>query len=216
MGRHFADEIAAFQPVGPILLGGFSYGGISAIEAAQQLQRTGREIALVVLLDTSPFGRRVPWAVAPGLRFRQGRDAVLDTLAEEGLRELIRRRGYRFVVRTRRLLRRGLTAPKQAGSGQTTKHIQAEHIKAVHQRAVNSYRSSEISFSVAVIAAATASAKDRATLGEDPRLLSQWQFRLVDCPGVAHRDFLSEPTVSKVAAELDSVIESAVARSAVR
>jgi thioesterase domain-containing protein len=137
-------------------------------------------------------------------------------LAEEGLRELIRRRGYRFVVRTRRLLRRGLTAPKQAGSAQTTKHIQAEHIKAVHQRAVNSYRSSEISFSVAVIAAATASAKDRATLSEDPRLLSQWQFRLVDCPGVAHRDFLSEPTVSKVAAELDSVIESAVARSAVR
>jgi hypothetical protein len=85
----------------------------------------------------------------------------------------------------------------------------------VHQAAVNSYRSSEISFSVAVIAAATAAAKDRATLGEDPRLLSQWQFRLVDCPGVAHRDFLSEPTVSKVAAELDSVIESAVLESAV-
>jgi amino acid adenylation domain-containing protein len=210
MGRHFAAEIAAFQPVGPILLGGFSYGGISAIEAAQQLQRAGREIALVVLLDTSPFSRRVPWTVAPRLRFRQGRDAVLDTLAEVGLRELIRRRGYRFVVRTRRLLRRGLTVPKQAGLAQRT-----EHIQAVHQAAVNSYRSSEISFSVAVIAAATAAAKDRATLGEDPRLLSQWQFRLVDCPGVAHRDFLSEPTVSKVAAELDSVIESAVLESAV-
>ncbi|KLR61473.1 amino acid adenylation enzyme/thioester reductase family protein [Actinobacteria bacterium IMCC26207] len=210
MGRHFAAEIAAFQPVGPILLGGFSYGGISAIEAAQQLQRAGREIALVVLLDTSPFSRRVPWTVAPRLRFRQGRDAALDTLAEVGLRELIRRRGYRFVVRTRRLLQRGLPAPKRAGSAQRT-----EHIKTVHQAAVNSYRSSEISFSVAVIAAATAAAKDRASSGEDPRSLAQWQFRLIDCPGVAHRDFLSEPTVSKVAAELDSVIESAVLESAV-
>ena len=215
MGRHFAAEIAAFQPVGPILLGGFSYGGISAIEAAQQLQRAGREIALVVLLDTSPFSRRVPWKVAPRLRLRQGRDAALDTLAEVGLRELIRRRSYRFVVRTRRLLRRGLPAQKQAGSAQRTERIKAEHIKTVHQAAVNSYRSSEISFSVAVIAAATAAAKDRATLGEDPRSISQWQFRLVDCPGVAHRDFLSEPTVSKVAAELDSVIESAVLESAV-
>ncbi|MTA64616.1 MAG: amino acid adenylation domain-containing protein, partial [Actinobacteria bacterium] len=118
MGRHFAAEIAAFQPVGPILLGGFSYGGISAIEAAQQLQRAGREIALVVLLDTSPFSRRVPWTVAPGLRLRQGRDSALDTLADVGVRELIRRRGYRFVVRTRRFLRRGLTVPKRAGSAQ--------------------------------------------------------------------------------------------------
>ena len=210
MGRHFAAEIAAFQPVGPILLGGFSYGGISAIEAAQQLQRAGREVALVVLLDTSPFSRRVPWKVAPRLRLRQGRDSALDTLAEVGVRELIRRRGYRFVVRTRRLLQRGLPAPKQAGSAQRT-----EHIQAVHQAAVNSYRSSEISFPVAVIAAATAAAKDRATRGRDPRSLAQWQFRLVDCPGVAHRDFLSEPTVSKVAAELDSVIESAVLESAV-
>ena len=88
-------------------------------------------------------------------------------------------------------------------------------VQTVHQAAVNSYRSSEISFSVAVIAAATAAAKDRATLGEDPRSLAQWQFRLIDCPGVAHRDFLSEPTVSKVAAELDSVIERAVLESAV-
>ena len=210
MGRHFAAEIAAFQPVGPILLGGFSYGGISAIEAAQQLQRAGREIALVVLLDTSPFSRRVPWTVAPRLRLRQGRDSALDTLADVGVRELIRRRGYRFVERTRRIVRRGLTVPKQAGSVQRT-----EHIQAVHQAAVNSYRSSEISFPVAVIAAATAAAKDRATRAEDPRSISHWQVRLVDCPGVAHRDFLSEPTASQVAAELDSVIESAVLESAV-
>jgi amino acid adenylation domain-containing protein len=210
MGRHFASEIAAFQPVGPILLGGFSYGGISAIEAAQQLQRAGREIALVVLLDTSPFGPRVPWRVAPRKRFGQERAAVLDTLAEEGLRELIRRSGYRFVVRTRRFLRRGLLAPKQVGSTQGT-----EHIQAVHQQAVNSYRSSEISFPVAVIAAATAAAKDRATRAEDPRSLSHWQVRLVDCPGVAHRNFLSEPTVSRVVAELDSVLESTVLESTV-
>ena len=40
------------QPHGPYLLGGFSGGGITAYEMAQQLDAAGEEVALLVLLDT--------------------------------------------------------------------------------------------------------------------------------------------------------------------
>jgi amino acid adenylation domain-containing protein len=39
------------QPTGPYLLGGWSFGALVAFEAAQQLQRLGDEIALLILLD---------------------------------------------------------------------------------------------------------------------------------------------------------------------
>jgi thioesterase domain-containing protein len=54
-----ADEAAAhvrtilnYQPTGAYLLGGFSASGIVAYEAAQQLQRLGHEVGLLVLFDS--------------------------------------------------------------------------------------------------------------------------------------------------------------------
>ncbi len=52
-------EIRQIQPHGPYLLGGFSGGGITAYEIAQQLEAAGEEVALVVLLDT-PLPQRRP------------------------------------------------------------------------------------------------------------------------------------------------------------
>ncbi|MFO1104483.1 MAG: SDR family NAD(P)-dependent oxidoreductase [Amaricoccus sp.] len=45
-------EIRQIQPHGPYLLGGFSGGGITAYEMAQQLQADGEQVALLVMLDT--------------------------------------------------------------------------------------------------------------------------------------------------------------------
>jgi acyl transferase domain-containing protein/acyl carrier protein len=45
-------EIRMVQPEGPYLLGGFSGGGITAYEMAQQLQAAGEETAALMLLDT--------------------------------------------------------------------------------------------------------------------------------------------------------------------
>jgi acyl transferase domain-containing protein/thioesterase domain-containing protein/acyl carrier protein len=59
--RDYLDEIRQIQPQGPYLLGGFSGGGITAYEMAQQLQAAGEETAALVLLDT-------PLPVRPGLK----------------------------------------------------------------------------------------------------------------------------------------------------
>ncbi|MET7475689.1 acyltransferase domain-containing protein [Streptomyces sp. NPDC005648] len=50
--RHYADAIAAAHPNGPCLLGGWSFGGFVAQETARQLVAAGREVELVVLLDS--------------------------------------------------------------------------------------------------------------------------------------------------------------------
>jgi pimeloyl-ACP methyl ester carboxylesterase len=52
-----ADYVAAvreIQPQGPYQLGGWSAGGLIALEMAQQLRDQGQQIELLALLDTTP------------------------------------------------------------------------------------------------------------------------------------------------------------------
>lgn len=48
----YVQEIKTIQPHGPYYLGGLSFGGMVALEAAQQLQSQGEEVALLALFDT--------------------------------------------------------------------------------------------------------------------------------------------------------------------
>ena len=50
--RDYIAEMKMVQPQGPYLLGGFSGGGITALEIAQQLTAAGDEVAALVMLDT--------------------------------------------------------------------------------------------------------------------------------------------------------------------
>ncbi|MFW9259422.1 amino acid adenylation domain-containing protein [Nostoc sp. CALU 546] len=47
----YLKEIRQVQPHGPYLLGGFCYGGVVAFEIAQQLQRQGQTVGLLVVID---------------------------------------------------------------------------------------------------------------------------------------------------------------------
>ncbi len=52
MARDYLAELRTVQPRGPYCLGGFSGGGITAFEMAQQLRAQGEEVAMLLLLDT--------------------------------------------------------------------------------------------------------------------------------------------------------------------
>jgi len=56
MAAHYVKEITAFQPEGPLYLAGFCLGGLIAYEIARQLNRQGRRVELLALLDTQPIG----------------------------------------------------------------------------------------------------------------------------------------------------------------
>ncbi|OED50668.1 polyketide synthase [Rhodobacteraceae bacterium (ex Bugula neritina AB1)] len=70
--RSCLQEIRQVQPEGPYLLGGFSGGGITAYEMAQQLKAAGQDTAALILLDT-------PLPVRPALNRK---DKALIKLAE--------------------------------------------------------------------------------------------------------------------------------------
>ncbi|MFN3953863.1 MAG: type I polyketide synthase [Pararhodobacter sp.] len=50
--QDYLAELRQVQPQGPYLLGGFSGGGLTALEMARALRAQGEEVALLVLLDT--------------------------------------------------------------------------------------------------------------------------------------------------------------------
>ena len=54
MAEHAIGVMTAVQPQGPFLLIGYSAGGLVALEAARRLADSGRDVPLVVLLDTYP------------------------------------------------------------------------------------------------------------------------------------------------------------------
>ncbi len=91
IAAHFIDELRTVRPRGPYLLGGYSFGGIVAFEMAQQLSKSGEEIALLALFDTYD-----------PLEFLK----VMATEAKpwDGLRRSIMRRAVRYYQRRGKLL----------------------------------------------------------------------------------------------------------------
>jgi len=51
MAAAYLEELRILQPEGPYFLGGFCFGGLMALEAAQQLRTAGEEVALVVMIQ---------------------------------------------------------------------------------------------------------------------------------------------------------------------
>jgi thioesterase domain-containing protein len=57
MARQYVEAIRQVQPEGPYHLGGWSLGGVVALEMAQQLLGAGHDVGLLAFLDTTiPFG----------------------------------------------------------------------------------------------------------------------------------------------------------------
>ena len=76
--RDYLAEIRKVRPEGPYLLGGFSGGGITAYEMAQQLETAGEEVAVLALLDT-------PLPVRPPLSRRDKALIKLQEFRRKGL-----------------------------------------------------------------------------------------------------------------------------------
>jgi thioesterase domain-containing protein/acyl carrier protein len=74
----WVTALAAVQPAGPVILIGGCIGGVVAFELAQRLSRAGREIALLLMLDTwSPAFTPATWLATGGLRAMAMRTSLL-------------------------------------------------------------------------------------------------------------------------------------------
>lgn len=52
MAKAHLDQLLEVEPEGPYFIGGFSFGGLIAYEMAQQLQKLGKKVPCIFLLDT--------------------------------------------------------------------------------------------------------------------------------------------------------------------
>ena len=59
MVAHYVDCIRKVQPRGPYVIGGYSFGGLIAMEMARRLDEEGEEIRHLVMFDTYPAEQRV-------------------------------------------------------------------------------------------------------------------------------------------------------------
>lgn len=73
MAAHYVALVVGVQPSGPVHLVGFSSGGLIALEMAQRLRRSGRDVAFLGMIDTTgPGGYRplpLPLRVASVIRW---------------------------------------------------------------------------------------------------------------------------------------------------
>ena len=54
LAMYYAQDLVKFQPEGTFFLGGWSTGGIVALEIARNLLKRGRQVGLLVAIDTVP------------------------------------------------------------------------------------------------------------------------------------------------------------------
>ena len=53
LARFYISEVKKIQPVGPYMFIGFSFGGLVAFEMAKQMRESGKDVRLVVLVDST-------------------------------------------------------------------------------------------------------------------------------------------------------------------
>jgi thioesterase domain-containing protein len=84
MAEEYVTSIREVQPNGPYVLGGWSAGGLVALELAQQLMDQGESIRLLTLLDTTPpaIPGKPTEADRSGLEY--GLDLTLEELSKLG------------------------------------------------------------------------------------------------------------------------------------
>jgi oxalate---CoA ligase len=88
MARRFVLHIEAAAPVGPIRVAGFCNGGLAALEVASRLERAGRTIDKVVLIDTFSLNARAAMrAIVPFV-------SLIGRITPGGLGCRLRRSGH--------------------------------------------------------------------------------------------------------------------------
>ncbi|MDH3208131.1 MAG: AMP-binding protein [Gemmatimonadota bacterium] len=86
----FLDEMLACQPMGPYLVGGYSGGGLIAVEIARQLLARGAKVQAVFMIDTR-LPARLPYQPRFTAVERQRIRWIESRRSGEGLTNLLRR-----------------------------------------------------------------------------------------------------------------------------
>jgi amino acid adenylation domain-containing protein len=145
IAKHYLDEVRKVRPHGPYLLGGFSFGAVTAFEMAQQLRQEGEQVLLLFMLDPPPsIKRKEEPPVRPALKeefkrhwtelshagFRKKLDYLAPRVKDKVLGKTVRIRKYLKKLRCRCYLTAGRLLPVSLRSG---------YILDIYGKALRSY-----------------------------------------------------------------------------
>jgi amino acid adenylation domain-containing protein len=206
----YLKEIRTLQSEGPYYLGGFCFGGLVALEAAQQLQGAGQKVALVVMIQTTHPGAP---AFAPGSssanrwwhRAAKRIDLERDNLLQRGFGYFgDRLRRTRDVMQARTQI--AFDKKLSNGNGHKTRASMAyilELLGMEHDRAFVSYVPRPYNGDVLLFRAS----KQLPGLLADPSLgwkpVIKGRLEIRELPG-HQQNILVEPRVARLAGELQA------------
>jgi thioesterase domain-containing protein len=215
MAAHYLREIRMYQPTGPYYLGGYSMGGIVAYEMVKQLKAQGEEVGILALIDTYCGPARMRFVASEWLRRRWTelsavRVAEIGSYVVRTLRELGRRvSDLQFRVRHEvkwRLMRlfgrKGIEV------------LRAQSLWETNAMAVWAYHIERCECDAVLF-------KTDLNTWQDPAMHDRWRDVIGSSLEVrringSHYNFLSEPHVRLLAAELQGCLENRYSRHAAK
>jgi thioesterase domain-containing protein/acyl carrier protein len=211
MAAHYLTEIRGVQPRGPYLLGGICKGAQVALEMSQQLQATGQEVSLLVVLDSKhPNLYGAARRDARRRRQRRRQRSKARTAGERRLR-LLRKRWRRTRLLVRRARRRSWAERIVAARNMLRPRPDSEHLKRVRRansRAIRNYVARPFAGRIALIESErTARRPELAARAGWSRVASGGLDHVV-APG-DHRSMLREPQVGVLAERLAALLDDA-------
>jgi thioesterase domain-containing protein len=130
MAARYAHAMRTVEPVGPVILAGYSFGAHLAFEAARSLEAQGRAPALVVMIDTPAHG----W------------DPKIEPVRRQEYTERVRTAGNadRLRLVARSLQWRASRAYNRATAGVVRRPLsrQVEPFRAHHEQLIRRYEPS--------------------------------------------------------------------------
>ncbi len=155
----YIAEIKQVQPEGPYYLCGWSSGGTLALEMAQQLRAAGDEVALLAVIDSSPYNVIVPKisAFRNALRLVANVPAwIRDDLMQTDTAQIRARAHHKLSVWARRFRRRSAAAETIRDVIDFPRRAQSwEHFAEVHFKAFKQYVPAPYAGRVSVFTAPT-------------------------------------------------------------
>ncbi|MBE9040482.1 hypothetical protein IQ235_06720 [Oscillatoriales cyanobacterium LEGE 11467] len=196
----YSNMIQAVQPAGPYLLGGSGFGGVLAVEIAQQLYARGHWVGMVALFDS--LNRQ---ASKPSKQSACDPLEAARSLAP--LTKFLERMGNRLKVKLYRYyLKQKTTLPK---------FVQNISLSTILNVAWQEYRSQVFHGEILLFRAKNGVGIDRPARCQTEDPLLGWEksatlgIELHDIPG-GHTSMLQEPNVQILARKLQASLNSAV------
>ncbi len=222
MATFYISELRSVQPKGPFYLGGSSFGGVVALEMAQQLRDQGDDVALLALMDTgaptypqllagtTPFKAKI---YESARRIQHHFDSLLGLASEHRLPYILQKLAklkLRYGRKKRHLFRRA--AQSYNARFNADKELSAEYIQLEDQieKSLERYKVRSFSGKITLFRALNQ------PLGIVPDPTLGWdgipsELEIHDVPG-HHGSVVAEPYVGVLAEKLAVCIDRAAGK----